>query len=55
MMRHWHRLPRQEVESPSLKVLKIHRDVAPRRDMTSGYGEDGLIVGFGDFSGLFQP
>ena len=25
------------------------------RDMVSGHGGDGLMVGLGDLSGLFQP
>ena len=43
---HWHRLPREVVES--------HGDVA-LRDMVRGHGGDGLTVGLGDLSGLFQP
>ena len=42
------------VESPSLEVFKSRGDVA-LRDMVRGHGGDGLTVGLGDLSGLFQP
>jgi len=29
MTKHWHRLPREAVESPSLEILKSHLDVVP--------------------------
>jgi len=50
--RYWKGLPWEEVESPFLEVLKNHVDVA-LRDMVSGHGGDGLVVGPGDPSGLF--
>ena len=42
------------VESPSLEVFKNHVDVA-LRDVVSGHGGVGLVVGLGDLSDLFQP
>jgi len=42
------------VGSPSLEVFKNHGDVA-LRDMVSGHGGGGLMIGLEDLSGLFQP
>ena len=53
VMRQWHRLPREVVESPSLEVFKSRVDVA-RRDVGSGRGGRGLMVRLGGLSGLFN-
>jgi len=54
VMRHWHRLPRGVVESPSPEEFKNRGDVA-LRDVVSGHSGDGLEVGLDDVNGLFQP
>ena len=50
----WHRLPRKVVEAPSLEVFKNRGDVT-LKDVVSGHGGGGLIVGLDDLRGLFQP
>ena len=47
-------LPMEVVQSPSLEVFRNCGDVA-LRDVVSGHGGGGLMVGHGDLSGLFQP
>ena len=44
VVRHWHRLPSEMVQSPSLGVFKNWVDVA-LRNMVSGHGGHGLVVG----------
>jgi len=40
---HWHRLPREVVESLSLGVFKNRADVA-QKNVASGHGEGGLVL-----------
>ena len=53
-MRQCHRLPREVVESLSPELSKECVDVA-LRDVVSGHGGGGLMVGLCDLSGLFHP
>lgn len=53
VVRHWDRLPREMLESLSLKVFKNCMDVA-LKNTVSGYGVYGLTVGLGDCRSVFQ-
>ena len=50
-MRHWNRLPREAVESPSLEVFNKKVDVA-LGDMVYGSHSHGLVVALNDLIGL---
>ena len=51
---HWHRLPKEVMESLSLEVFKERGDVA-LRDVVGRHGQGGLMIGLDDLSGLSQP
>ena len=54
VVRYWNGLAREVVESPSLEEFKNRVEMA-LRDIVSGHGGDGLMVGLDGLHGLFQP
>jgi len=53
VVRQWQRVPGEVVESQSLEVFQKHGDVA-LRDVVSGHGGGGLLLGLDGLGGLFQ-
>ena len=54
VVRQWHRLSREVVESPFLEVIKKCVDAA-LRDVVVGNTGGRWMVGLDDLRGLFQP
>lgn len=54
VVRHWKRLPREKVVSPSLELFKKRVDVALKA-MVNGHGGGELMLGRDNLNDLFQP
>lgn len=55
MVRHWNKLLREVMKSPSLDMVKRCLNVAFEHMVQDDYGGAGLVVAVNDLEDLFQP